>query len=78
MWRYAIKLASSFNCVSFVVQYTCSKVDEKVAAAAVSSVAADSPMSYRVRHHRSIYTTEPQAILCDFKQACQSQESELV
>ena len=51
-----------------------SKVDEKVAAAAVSSVAPNSPFSCRLRDHRSIYTAELQAILFDPKQAYRSQE----
>ena len=54
------------------------KVDEKVAAAAVSSVAPDSPFSCRLRDHCSIYTAELQAILFAVKQAYQSQESELM
>ena len=51
-----------------------SKVDEKVAAAAVSSVAPNSPFSCRLRDHCSIYTAELQAILLALKQAYQSQE----
>ena len=51
-----------------------SKVDEKVAAAAVSSVAPNSPFSCRLRDYCSIYTTELQAILFALKQAYQSQE----
>ena len=51
-----------------------SKVDEKVAAAAVSSVAPNSPFSCRLRGHCSIYTVELQAILFALKQAYQSQE----
>ena len=51
-----------------------SKVDEKVAAAAVSSVAPNSPFSCRLRDHCSIYTAELQAILFALKQAYQSQE----
>ena len=51
-----------------------SKVNEKVAAAAVSSVAPNSPLSCRLRHHCSIYTAELQAILFALKQAYQSQE----
>ena len=44
-----------------------SKVDEKVAAAAVSSVAPNSPFSCRLRDHCSIYTAELQAILLALK-----------
>ena len=51
-----------------------SKVDEKVAAATVSSVAPNSPFSCRLRDHCSIYTAELQAILFALKQAYQSQE----
>ena len=51
-----------------------SKVNEKVAAAAVSSVAPDSPFSCRLRDHCSIYTAELQAILFALNQAYQSQE----
>ena len=51
-----------------------SKVDEKVAAEAVSSVAPNSPFSCRLRDHCSIYTAELQAILFALKQAYQSQE----
>ena len=51
-----------------------SKVDEKVAAAAVSSVAPNSPFSCRLRDHRSIYTAELPAILFALKQAYQSQQ----
>ena len=51
-----------------------SKVDEKVAAAAVSYAAPNSPFSCRLRDHRSIYTAELQAILFALKQAYQSQE----
>ena len=51
-----------------------SKVDEKVAAAAVSSVAPNSPFSCQLRDHCSIYTAELQAILFALKQAYQSQE----
>ena len=43
-----------------------SKVDEKVAAAAVSSVASYSPFSCRLRDHGSIYTAELQASLFAF------------
>ena len=49
-----------------------SKVDEKVAAAAVSSVAPNSPFSCRLRDHCSINTAELQAILFALKQAYQS------
>ena len=45
-----------------------------VAAAAVSSVAQNSPFSCRPRDHCSIYTAELQAILFALKQAYQSQE----
>ena len=55
-----------------------SKVDEKVAAAAVSSVAQNSSFSYRLRDHCSIYKAELQAILLDFKQALQSQERQFM
>ena len=51
-----------------------SKVDEKVAAAAVFSVAPNGPYSCRLRDHCSIYTAELQAILFTLKQAYQSQE----
>ena len=51
-----------------------SKVDEKVAAAAVSSVGPNSPFSCRLRDHCSVYTAELQAILFALKQAHQSQE----
>ena len=50
------------------------KVDEKVVAAAVSSVAPNSPFSCRLRDHCSIRTAELQAILFALKQAYQSQE----
>ena len=49
-----------------------SKVDVKVAAAAVSCVAPNSPFSCRLRDHCSIYTAEQQAILFALKQAYQS------
>ena len=55
-----------------------SKVDEKVAAAAVSSVAPNSPFSSRLRDHCSIYTAELRAILFVLKQAYQSQESKFM
>ena len=51
-----------------------SKVDEKVAAAAVSSVAPNSPFACGLRDHCSIYTVERQEILFALKQAYQSQE----
>ena len=51
-----------------------SKVDEKVAAEAVSSVAPNSPFSCRLRDHCSIYTAELQAIVFALQQAYQSQE----
>ena len=51
-----------------------SKVDERVVAAALSSVAPNSPFSRRLRHHCSIYKAELQAILFALKQAYQSQE----
>ena len=54
-----------------------SKVDEKVAAAAVSSVAPNSPFSCRLRGYCSIYTAELQAIIFVLKQAYQSQEKKL-
>ena len=46
----------------------CSNFDEKVAAAAVSSVAPNSLFSGRLRGSCSIYTAEVQAILFVFKQ----------
>ena len=52
-----------------------SKVDEKSAAAAVSSVAPKSPFSCRLRDHCAIYKAELQAILFDIKQVYQSQKS---
>ena len=55
-----------------------SKVDEKVAAAAVSSVAPNSPFSCRFRDHCSIYTAELQAILFALKHAYQCQERKLM
>ena len=51
-----------------------SKVEEKVAAAAVSSIAPNSPFSCRLRDHCSLYTAVLQAILFALKQAYQSQE----
>ena len=50
------------------------KVDEKVAAAAVLSVAQNSPFSCRLRDHCFIYSAELRAILFALKQAYQSQE----
>ena len=55
-----------------------SKVDEKVAAAAVSSVAPNSPFSCRLRDHCSVYTAELQTILFALKQAYQSQERKFI
>ena len=55
-----------------------SKVDEKVAAAAVSSVAPNSPFSCRLKDHCSIYTAELQAILLALKQAYHAQERKFV
>ena len=55
-----------------------SKVDEKVAAAAVSSVAANSPFSCRQRDHCSIYTAELQVILFPLKQVYQSKEKKFM
>ena len=55
-----------------------SKVDEKVAAAAVSSVAQNSPFSCRLRDHCSIYTVELQSTLFALKQAYQSQERKFI
>ena len=46
-----------------------SKGDEKVAAAAVSSVAPNSPSACPLRDLCSIYTAELQAILFALKQA---------
>ena len=51
-----------------------SKVNEKVAAAALSSVAQNSPFSCRLRDHCSIYTAELQAVLFALKQVYQSKE----
>ena len=57
----------------YVQIYTdASKVDEMVAAAAVSSVAPNSSFSRRLRDHCSIYTAELQAILFALKQVHQS------
>ena len=55
-----------------------SKVHEKVAAAAVSPVAPNSPFSCWLREHCSIYTVELQATLFVLKQAWQSQESKFM
>ena len=64
---------------NFVHRFTDgSKVDEKVAAAAVSSVARNSPFSCRLRDHFSFYTAELQAILFAFKQASQCQQREFM
>ena len=53
-------------------------MDERVAAAAVSSVAPNSPFSCRLRDHCSIYTAELKAILFALKQDYQSQEKKLM
>ena len=50
------------------------KVDEKVAAAAVLSVAQNSPFSCRLRDHCFIYSAELRAIMFALKQAYQSQD----
>ena len=55
-----------------------SKVNERIAAAEVSSVATSSLFSCRLRDHCSIYTAELQAILFALKQAYQSQESKFM
>ena len=55
-----------------------SKVDEKVAAAAVSSAAPNSPFSCRLRDDCSIYTVELQTILLALKQANQCQERKFI
>ena len=56
-----------------------SKVDEKVAAAAVLSVAPNSPFSCRLRDHCFIYTAELQAILFAInKQVYQSKEKKFM
>ena len=55
-----------------------SKVGEKVAAAAVPSVALNSPFSCRLRDHCSIDTAELQADLFALKQAYQSREGKLM
>ena len=63
----------------YVQIYTdASKVDEMVAAAAVSSVAPNSPFSCRLRDHCSIYTAELQAILFALKQVYQSKEKKFM
>ena len=68
-----------FQHYSFVQLFTDdSKVDEKAAAAAVSSVGQNSPSSCRLRDHCSIYTAELHATLFAFKQAYQSQESKFM
>ena len=55
-----------------------SEVDEKVAAAALSSVAQNSPFACRLRDHCSMYTVELQAVLFALKQAYQSQERKFI
>ena len=55
-----------------------SKVDEKVAAAAVSSVAPNGIFSCRLRDHCAVYTADPQTTLFALKQAYQSQESKFM
>ena len=55
-----------------------SKVNEKVAAAALSSVAQNSPFSCRLRDHCSIYTAELQAVLFALKQVYQSKEKKFM
>ena len=55
-----------------------SKVDERVAAAAVSSVASNNSFSCQLRDHCSIYTAELQALLFALKQAYQSWESKFM
>ena len=55
-----------------------SKVDEKVAAAAMSSVAPNNPFSCRLTDHCSIYTAELQAILFALKQVYQSKEKKFM
>ena len=55
-----------------------SKVVEKVAAVAVSSVAPNSTLSCCLRNHFSIYTAELQATLLALKQAYQPQESKVM
>ena len=55
-----------------------SKIDEKVAAAAVLSVAPNSPFSCQMRDHCSIYTAELQAIQFALKQVYQSKEKKFM
>ena len=55
-----------------------SKVYDKVAAAAVSSVAPSSPFSCQLRDRSSIYAAELQAILFAVKKTCQSHESKFM
>ena len=55
-----------------------SKVDEKVAAAAVLSVAPNGPFSCRLKDHCSIYTAELQAIQFALKQVYQSKEKKFM
>ena len=55
-----------------------SKVDEKVAAAAVSSVAPNNPFSCRLTDPCSIYTAELQAIMFALKQVYQSKEKKFM
>ena len=54
-----------------------SKVDEKVAAAAVLSVAPNSLFSCRPRDHCSVYTAELQALI-SLKQVYQSKEKKFM
>ena len=83
--KYKNKILQTLKCITFLkilskhqnyVQIFTdgSKVDEKIAAAAVSSVAPNSPLSCRLRDHCSIYTAKLQGILFALKQAYQSQE----
>ena len=55
-----------------------SKVDEKVATAAVSFFAPNSPFSCRLKDHCSLHTAELQAVLFALKQAYQSLESKVM
>ena len=55
-----------------------SKVDQKISAATVLSVAPKSPFFCQLRDHCSICTAELQAILFALKQAYQSQERKLM
>ena len=55
-----------------------SKVDEKVAAAAVLSVAPNSLFSCRPRDHCSVYTAELQAVLFALKQVYWSKEKKFM